>query len=431
MKPELFFLSLAAALLLALGTVATSCGGGNEELTQALETLQVSELDTLVLPQEELGDDFADLEIDEDSGFVDNEEAADNTIDPDDTAEDLERTGRINGYALEYSDPTFSALEAGEGGLSVGTTVTLFEDDSGASDFFAKEVDDFQRLEGDEIEVGFILEEVETFAVDGLAGEAIGIRAQASFGDVRFYVTTVGFRLDRLVGAATITRADDSNVDSQAEEMARALEERMKGVLLGEITGTPVPIPEAEEEEAAGPPPEGVPDLAAMALSLDDLPAGVSIDHEGYVEDEDTVASYEREFDLGSVRIGTSSFIGMETDIDLYESVAKASATLTAVEAIFTSESGAEFFATTFAEGAGFEATDINLEPASIPHLGDDSFAVHATFGTAFGPFEHFFAFIRVDSTLGTLIFASLGGELNVSDAASLAEALAQRMAAN
>ena len=86
MKSQLFFLSLAAALLLALGTVATSCGGGNEELTQALETLQVNKLDTLVLPQEELGDESANLEIDEDSGFKNNEDAAEDTIDPDDTA---------------------------------------------------------------------------------------------------------------------------------------------------------------------------------------------------------------------------------------------------------------------------------------------------------------------------------------------------------
>ena len=432
MKSELFFLSLAAALLLALGTVATSCGGGDDELTQALESLAENDLAVMVLPQEELGDEFANLEVDEDSGFVDNEEAADDTIDPDDTANDLERAGRINGYALEYSDPTFSALEAGEGVLSVATVVTLFEDGSGASDFFAKQVDDFQRLEGGEIEVGFILEEVETFAVDGLADEAIGIRAQASFGDVQFYVTTVGFRLDRLVGAADIGRADDADVNQRVEEIARALEQRIEGVLLGEITGTPVPIPEAEEEEEVeAPPPTRGPDLAVMALSLDDLPPGVTIDREGYVEDEDTLASYEREFDLGLARIGTSGFSSLECDIDLYETAIQASSILTAVEAIFAGESASEFFASFFSEGAGFEATNVQVQSVSLPDLGDNAFGVDVSFDTPIGSFEAVFAYVQVGSVLGSLILTGPLAEVDAADAAPLAEALAQRMAAN
>jgi hypothetical protein len=409
--------------------VASACGG-DDELQQALESVAENDLAIMVLPQDELGDEFADLEVDEDSGFVDNEQAADDTVDPDDTADDLEEAGRIDGYELAYTGPALSALEAGEGIISVTTEVELFEDGGGASGFLAKQIDDFERLEGGELEAGVTLEDVERFAVDGLADEAIGLRQQASFGDVDMHATLVVFRLDRLVGAATIVRADDADVNSQVEEIAQALDERIEGVLLGEISGTPVPIPEAEEEEATVPPPEGIPDLAAMALSLDDLPAGVSIDREGYVEDEDTVASYEREFDLGQARVGSSRFVGLECQMDLYESTLEASAIIAGMESIYAGESVEEFFASFLSGEAGLEATNISVELAPLLDLGDDSFAVHVILETAIGPFEYVFAFFRVDDTIGVVIATSMGDEVDVNDVIPLAETMAERMAA-
>jgi len=240
--------------------VLSACGGGGggdltgreiggDELERALRSVVENDLAIMVLPQENLGDEFADLETDEDSGFVDNQEAADGTIDPDDTASDLEQAGRINGYELSYTDTSLSALEAGEGVVVVATDVNLFRDVGAASDFLAKEADDHQRFEGKEIRPGLILEEVETFAVDGLGDEAIGLRARASLGDAKLYLTSISFRLDRLVGGAWLFRADDASVNSQVEAIARALEERIKDVLLGDIGE--VPVPQAEEEEAS------------------------------------------------------------------------------------------------------------------------------------------------------------------------------------
>ncbi len=430
MKSKLLILSLAA-MLLALSAMASACGGDDDKLKQALEALGDSDLAIMVLPQEDLGDEFADLEVDDDSGFADNEKAADDTVDPDDTGDELEESGRINGYELTYGDPALSALDAGEGLLSVGTEVELFEDVDGASGFIAKQVDDFQRLEGEEVGDGVTLEEVETFAVDGLADEAIGLREQINFSDLEMFGTVVAFRLDRLVGAATLARADDADVGSQVEEITRALEGRIEGVLLGEITGTPVPIPEPEEDqEAAVPPPEGIPDLAAMALSLDDLPATVSIDREGYVEDEDTVASYEREFDPGQARIGGSRLISLKNDIDLFEGASDASAFFTTFEALYTSEAGAELFASGFAERSDFEATNVQAEPAVVPDLGDESFAVVISFDTPLGSFDAVNAIVRMDRVLGLLIVVGSAGEIDVTDVVSLAEAMTERMEA-
>ena len=245
MKSLVAAVSLAAVLL-----VAAACAGGDDELERALEALAEGDLAIMVLPQEELGDEFADLEVDEDSGFNNNEDEANDTADPDDTAEELEEAGRINGYDLLYIDPDLSALEEGQGVILINTGLDLFEDNGAASDFIVDQLEDFLRLEGEEIESGFTLEEVETFAVGGPGSDAVGLRLRSSFGDTRIYGTTLAFKLDRLVGSVTINRADDTNVDSQAEEIARALEKRIEGVLLGDITGTPVPIPVEEEEGA-------------------------------------------------------------------------------------------------------------------------------------------------------------------------------------
>lgn len=243
---------VAMALLLAicLAVLLSACGGGNgdDELEGALRSVTNNDLAIMVLPREDLGEEFAHLEIDHDSGFVDNEEAADGTVDPHDTAGDLERAGRVTGYELEYDAPDFlSALQVGAGVLETATQVDLFRGPSAASDFLAEEVSDHQRFEGKEIAPDLILEEVETFAVDGLADAAMGLRARAGIGDAKLHLTFVLFRLDRVVAGAWVFRADDSNVDSQVQTIARALERRIEGVLLGDIVGTPVPLPQAEE----------------------------------------------------------------------------------------------------------------------------------------------------------------------------------------
>jgi hypothetical protein len=430
MKAQAFVLSCIAALVLAL-VGAAGCKGGESELERALRSIREEQLEIMVLPQEELGDEFGDLEVDDESGFTDNDEAADDTIDPEDTGEDLEGAGRIRGYELTYSDPTFAALEEGVGVISVGSEVELFEDGSAASAFVAKQVDDFRRLEGEEIEVSFRLDEVETFDVEGLADEATGIRARASFGEAEATQTVVAFVFDRLVGAAFLSRADDADVNSQVEAMARALAQRMEEVLLGEVSGTPVPLPEGEEEdEGFVPPPAGAPDLAAMVLSLDDLPAGVSIDREGYVEDEDTVASYEREFDLGLTPIGASLFGSLQNDIDLYDSDVEAAGTFTGMRALFTSETAAEFFASALSAGGGFEATNVSSEPVVLPDLGDASFGVLAAFDSPFGPFRAIWIFVKVDGSIGSLIITAPAGELDPADAVPLAEAMTARMEA-
>ena len=235
-------------LCLAFGLVATlalACGGGGaDKLAEALKSVTNDQLAIMVLPQKELGNDAADLPLAPgESGFMDNDSAADSTFDLNDTGADLAKAGRLNGYDLSYSD--FSRFGGEGGALEVATSLDLFTDNDAASKFIAKQIDDLKSLQGQSPSEGFTIPEVATSRVDGLADEAIG-------GWYRFDVqdegsgraTFVAFRLGRLVGAAISIRADDKNVDLQVATTARALERRISSILLGEITGTPVPLEE-------------------------------------------------------------------------------------------------------------------------------------------------------------------------------------------
>jgi len=422
---RLITLSVGLSLLAA---VACGGGGGNE-LEKALQSLSQDDLPIMVLPQEAFGETSDGLEVDPQSGVGDSEQAADDTIDPEDTGEDLEKAGFVTAYSLRYEDPTFAAFENGEGILDASSTVELFDDEEAASAHLAKQIEDSGRFEGEEVEPGVTLEAVEEFAVEGVAGDATGLVLHGRFGDSNFYATGVVFTVGRLRAGTGVTRADDSDVKAEAETLGRALAERIERVLLGEIEGTPVPIPEATEEAETEPPVSG-PDLAKMALGLDDLPAGASIDREAFVADEDTLASYEREFDVGSTSIGGSQLVGLECDIDLYESALEASGVFAAIETIYGGERATEFFASFFEQGAGFAPSDVVVKQPDIPEIGDEAVAIHASTGTPVGTFKYVFIWVRVDRALGVLILTALEGEVLVEDAVPLAQAMAERMEA-
>src|SRR3989337_1478337 len=203
--------------------VASACGGGGDELEKALQSLSEDDLAIMVLPPEAFGDASDGLEVAPYSGFEDSDEVADDTLDPEDTGDDLEEAGFVTGYSLDFEDPSFSALEEGAGILNVSSTVELFEDEQAASSYLAKLLEDNRRFEGEEVEPGTTLEEVEEFVVEGSADDATGLVLHGSFGETDFYATGVIFTVGRLRAGVGITKADDSDVTPDAEGIGRAL----------------------------------------------------------------------------------------------------------------------------------------------------------------------------------------------------------------
>ena len=66
------------------------------------------------------------------SGVQSNAAAAEDTLDPKDTGEQLGSGGRISGYSLQYDDLAFRGLVRGRGVLAVGTSVDLFASSAAA-----------------------------------------------------------------------------------------------------------------------------------------------------------------------------------------------------------------------------------------------------------------------------------------------------------
>lgn len=126
-------------------------------------------------------------------------------------------------------------------------------------------------------------------------------------------------------------------------------------------------------------PPEGQPDLASLALGLEDLPAGATVVSDGYVDDPDAEASYAREFGVGSVRIGGSAMLGLVTELSILESERAAGTAFRTLGPSFANKRGRKDFAESFAASAGFEVKDLRIERVPAP---SGLVAVRATFKT-------------------------------------------------
>lgn len=420
---------------LLAGTVAAflfagAACGGQSELEDALDSVTEDQLDVMVLPLEAYGTEFADLEVDaEESGPGTAADAADDSFDPDDTAQDFEDAGFIASCELMFTDPSLAALEDGEGVIGVLSGVALFSDEEAASAAVEADLEDARSVVGQEVEPGLTVEEFTEFEVEEVADDAAGAVLHQSFTEADFYTTAVLFSIGRLEAFAAITRADDVDVSAESEAIAATLRDRIEDVVLGEIEETPIPIPEEKQPQGAEAPDEP-PFPHKMALSLDDLPEGVEIAREEYVADAISESSYEREFDLAFQPIGNSELISLENDIALYRTQREASGLFATNAAIFTSDRAAEFLAPAFSAGAGFEVSDVTVEDLGISDIGDESFAVRAGFDTPVGRFDGIFAAARVGRSHGLLIITGLAGKVDSADVTDLTDKMAARMTA-
>jgi hypothetical protein len=404
-------MSRAAAGALIAAAVLSACSGGGDPEPPPTD-VSVEQLAIMVVPKDELGEPAAGLELDaRNSGADDNAGAAVSSIDPLDTADGLARAGRITGYALDYVDPGLTSLTGEAGVFQLGTRVHLFQDDRAAEAFLAKQESDFVRLEGEVREDGVQVSRVETFAVDDLGDDSFGLTAVIAFQGVRTSGTFVAFTVGRLVGTTGLLRGASVAGDVGAvTAIARSLEQRMRGVLAGEIVDEPEPLP--REEPGLGPPP-GEFDPAAMALAPADLAAGAGIEREGYVDDPDAVAAFERVFASRGLELDGSRLVGLASGARLYDSAVIASFALDALDA------GA---ATGPAALAGAGDGTALAGPIARDGVGDAAVA----FESASGGRRVTVLFVRVGRAVGWL--AAVLAERGPADVGALARTLAGRV---
>lgn len=407
--------------------------GSVAEPADSLGPFDVEDLAKMVLPLEELGPEARALGPDEDeSGFIDSDEAADDTTDPEDVAADIEAAGWLGGYDLAATD--FDALTGDEELVGAGTRVSLFEDAEAASAFLAKEVADLERLSGEVISFGLRLARVETFPIEGLGDEAVAIVGELTFEYAEsggFFVTSLIFRSDSLVASVDLGWDDQRDALGEVKRIARALDERIKAVLADEISEATVELPPEEEQPVEGEfaPPPGAPDLSLMTLSSDDLPEEFTVESEGYVDPEGSVSTYNRAFEAATVgSIGQSEVGLLSTRVDLFESEARASFFLGRVATSISAEGFAEGFARSFAEDANFEVEAIDSELVALEGVGDQAAGVRVTLDGPTGTIDIVQIFFRVDRTVNFILAVGGEGRVQTADLVVLAEAMVTRI---
>ena len=199
----------------------------------------------MVLTQADIQAEFPGLPLDpEDSGYHDNEAAADDSIDPDDTASNLAVRGRLDGYALEFSDPLLlfdGTISAGV--FNIGSSVALFDSPQSAQASIRREIEVLSRLQGNEIEEGVILKEFQESVAPDVGMDTVAGRLTVSLdlpGFKRDVASTfVRWRRGPVVAAVGAVALDDKDLSAAIERLAQRMEERIDDVLSGESVVKP------------------------------------------------------------------------------------------------------------------------------------------------------------------------------------------------
>jgi hypothetical protein len=347
-------------LVLAGALVLAGCSVGGREAQEPTEPHAVTkaQLAAMVLPAEELGPSIKGLEVDDDSGLLNNAEAADDSIDPDDTGESLRAAGRISGHERSYVHPK---LISSKGVLGVGSAVELFEDPVYAAQYLHERLNDYERFRN--AVPGLKLSEHSEFEAAAIGDEAAGQRVKITApGVATGYETDIVFRRGRIVAWVAVVRADRRDTREEALSLAAELNSRIQAVLAGEIEVEPAE-PEASTEATAA----ELEKLPELTLAPADVGAGVAAVEQGRREDEDYHAYYR---DFKDVVVGGSHLITLRGETQLYDTQAEAALAYK----IATQKAGRLIFARAviqgFTDGAGVTPTDVRAQPLPNPGRG-------------------------------------------------------------
>jgi hypothetical protein len=406
---------IVPALLVALA--ATALGAGAVEAGKPQYTN--GQLALMVLPKSQLGSLARGLEVEIGSGVQSNAAAAEDTLDPKDTAKQLGGGGRISGYSLQYDDLAFKGLVRGHGVLSVGTSVDLFTGAAAADRYLAKQMRDGVRYDGKYVEAGFRLTDWETSPAKGLGKGAVLIREALRLGDTHYNGTLVVFRSGPLLASVGITRADAGADARLAMSLARLLAKRMHRATSGSLGFQPVFVPQTARKGVA---PAGGPALENMALAAADLPKGAHLVNGAYVANRTALAKYVREFDFPSARLGGANLFSVESELNLLRSEAEASGVMVRLRALYGSPDVDRAFTD------GFNVKAVKIELRKSVSAGDEAIVLVLRF-TVNGRTAHIAQVsMRVGRVVGLLNIGVVGPTFQPASVEPLAVKLGQRI---
>jgi hypothetical protein len=190
-------------------------------------------------------------------------------------------------------------------------------------------------------------------------------------------------------------------------------------------TAQPAPAPPPAEPSAPAP------DLAALALSLDDLPAGATVGLESYVETDavGAVTAFVRNFDVDLLVVGTSELVDLESSIVYFESDAAAQQAIDALRGRLTGPEAGEIVKGFLETGAGIEVSNVRGETLSPAEAEGTAVIARAEFDTEAGAAEGIFSFVRVGPFHNAIFLIAPAGKLQLEDAGPLVDAVDERLA--
>ena len=413
MPPAARCLALAGSLLLAGCGLGNGGSPGKEE-----QKITKADLARMVLPRDELGSVAVGLRIEADAGPVGNAEAAEGTLDPDDTAETLAGLGRVTGHELAYERPGLVSVKKPRGVLYAGTEVELLRDPVYAAKHLNKQLNDFQRLQGRR-DLGVKLTRVSTFDVAVVGEEAEGLRATASLAGLRMHMTLVAFRRGRLVGVASMARADRRDVADETRRLARRLDARIQGVLAGTIRDAAEP---ADPSKAAF---AGRERLPALTLQAGDVGPGATVSEQGGKK-EDGYVSHQRTFT--DVRVGRSHLVVLRAETQLYRSGSTAALAYRLMKTPDGRRLYARLAMKSFADSWGVKPRKVVVRP--LAGAGREATGLVVTFELPTGTFRIASVFVHSGRHIQAVTAFCRAESLDPSDLVPLGERARRRLLA-
>lgn len=219
-------MGLAAAPL-----ILVACAGGAEPTPTPFPAVTRSDLPGMVLTQSEIEAEFPGQLLDDDaSGFQDNE--AEGTIDPDDTASDIADRGRIDGYDHGFLD--LSVMSEGQKGrpFAVFSGVDLFDTPDSAQAFLQREFKDYNRFQGIDLDertfTDFQAAAAPDLGSDPVAG-VLTVSMEAS--ELELTILFFWWRRGPILALVAVSALDKEDRSAALERLARLMNDRIDGVL--------------------------------------------------------------------------------------------------------------------------------------------------------------------------------------------------------
>jgi hypothetical protein len=397
-----------AALLAALAAVLTLGAA-------AAGAAPANPLAPLVVPRAQLGKAAQNLQVELLSGTTTNARAADDSFDPTDTEATVTKAGRLSGYTLVYGDVGFTALRKGNGLLDVGTSLDIFKSLAKAQAYEVKALRDLRRVQGMNLQ-GVVVESASAFPVRSLGPGAVGLRIVQRVGKKRIYGTAVDFQIDKILCEAVMNRADNTNVDAQVVAIARKLATRIVSYAQGSLKAQPVPLPRPLGTAKPG---AKAPDLSAMVPTTADMKGKAGVFQQAFLPDDNAIGSYVREYRFGP----KAGIYQLRATAALQRSRREASGRVLVLRSVFTGPEGAA----TLAQVVGGSGP-AKLDGVRHPGVGEESFAVGATFTSQGQRLRAVILYERRDRVVGSLVLVGKASKLTLDSAVPYVKALDKRI---